>query len=330
MGWNDHLDDSELANLPPEAWGNTFDIEGPFDPEDTWLENADVDDQRTAMREWFLARYCDPAFATPYDGREGGYQYIHGGPFNPSDVLHQRFGKLVDGELIEDLVDEFVADVGTEWAPIVNDMPDDYQYDEHLELQLGAAAEPLGKVEARVQELLAIVVAVPVGGSLSAPLVRLVYGALIGVVEAFLWQTAEFWIEKRPEVLRRCIEKLQVFRDRPMKLGDIFLEQEKLNETVKGYLQHLVWHRWDQVVPLYKLGLGITLPRVKPFSDALDNRHHIVHRSGTDLAGNEIKITKEDVEALAAHVREFARQVSQACAEKFEPSPSDGVDADDF
>lgn len=329
MGWNDHLDDSELRNLPPEAWGNIFDINGPFDPEDRWLENADVHDQRTAMREWFLARYCDPAYETPYDGREGGYQYIHGGPFNPYEVLRERFDKLVDVDLIEELADEFVAKVGTEWAPIVRRMPDDYEYDEHFELELPAAGEPLRRVETRVLELLAIVSA-PVGGPLGAPIVRLVYSALIGVVEAFLWETAQFWIEKRPEVLRRCIEELPVFRDRPIKLGDIFIEHEKLHETVKGYLQHLVWHRWEQVVQLYRLGLGITLPRVKPFADALDNRHHIVHRSGTDLAGNEIKITTEDVEALATHVREFAQQVAKACSEKFEPSPSEGADADDF
>ncbi len=58
MGWNDHLDDSELSNLPPEAYGNVFDVDGPFDPCDAWLETADRDEQLTAIREWFLARFA--------------------------------------------------------------------------------------------------------------------------------------------------------------------------------------------------------------------------------------------------------------------------------
>jgi hypothetical protein len=31
VGWNDHMDDgNDTSNLPPEAMGNTFDVEGPF------------------------------------------------------------------------------------------------------------------------------------------------------------------------------------------------------------------------------------------------------------------------------------------------------------
>jgi hypothetical protein len=51
MGWNNHLDDSKPGDLPAEAWGNKFDVDGPFDPDDFWIENADENEQRIAMRE---------------------------------------------------------------------------------------------------------------------------------------------------------------------------------------------------------------------------------------------------------------------------------------
>jgi hypothetical protein len=51
MGWNDHMDDSELSNLPSEAHDNMFDADGPFEPSDSWLETADRDHQRIAVRE---------------------------------------------------------------------------------------------------------------------------------------------------------------------------------------------------------------------------------------------------------------------------------------
>jgi len=101
--------DADLANLPPEAFGNTFDVDGSFDPNDSWLANATREDQLTAMRAWFLSRYCDPAEDTPYDAREGGYLFVHGGPHRPHDELHERFGRLVDSDVIEALADELVV-----------------------------------------------------------------------------------------------------------------------------------------------------------------------------------------------------------------------------
>lgn len=73
MGWNDSLDDDDVSDLPPEARGNVFDADWPFDPDDRWLVQAEPEQQRVAMRAWFLARFCDPAHGTPYNGREGGY-----------------------------------------------------------------------------------------------------------------------------------------------------------------------------------------------------------------------------------------------------------------
>ena len=72
MSWSDHLDDSELGNLPPEVWGNNFDVDGLFDPDDLWIENTGEEEQRIAVRECFTARFCDPARDTHYNGREGG------------------------------------------------------------------------------------------------------------------------------------------------------------------------------------------------------------------------------------------------------------------
>ncbi|MCG9107191.1 hypothetical protein LH433_10590 [Laribacter hongkongensis] len=141
MGWNDHLDDSELGNLPPEAWGNVFDVDGPFDPDDFWLERANEDDQRIAMREWFTARYCDPAYETPYNGREGGYLFVNGGPYDPADELHNRFGKLVPGEVIQSVVEELVMEVGDEWAPFLYEPPPDYD-DKRFELESVVPATP--------------------------------------------------------------------------------------------------------------------------------------------------------------------------------------------
>ncbi len=69
MGSNDQDDGDEIGNLPSEAFDS---YEEPFELRNEWLKDAPQQDQLIAMRAWFKARYCDPAFNTPYNGREGG------------------------------------------------------------------------------------------------------------------------------------------------------------------------------------------------------------------------------------------------------------------
>ena len=76
------------------------------------------------MREWFLDNYEDPAENTPYDGKEGGYLFINGGPCDPQDEL-SVFDEFVDSELIESLADELSGD-GQEWTNIVR--PGDHEF----------------------------------------------------------------------------------------------------------------------------------------------------------------------------------------------------------
>lgn len=318
MGWNDHLDDSELGNLPPEAWGNVADVDGPFDPDNFWIENADEGDQRIAMREWFTARYCDPAHETPYNGREGGYFYVNGGPYDPSDELHSRFERLVPGELIQQVANELVMEVGDQWAPIMYEPPPDY-YDERFELESVGSDGPLLRVSARIVELNTTL---RLQSDLVArPLVaRLVFSALIGVLESFLWETAQHWISTQPEVLKRCVERLPVFNEQKFKLSEVYAQHAKIDATVKGYLQSLVWHRWDQVGALYRSALEVKLPSVDAFQAPLVKRHHIVHRSGTDMDGKKIEIDDVAIACLARDVEAFAMQVTKDCSDKFSPT----------
>lgn len=319
MGWNDHIDDGDdISNLPPEAMGNIFDVEGPFDPNDHWLRNAEEDHQLIAMRAWFHARYCDPAHETPYNGREGGYLFVDGGPYNPSSELHERFGGIVDDSLIEQVVDEMVDEVGDQWAPIRREPPEDY--DERFDLELVDADEPLRRVRKRLAECRQVLDLQ--GGAQAVALARrLVFGAVIGVLESFLWELSQHWIESNDEALRGCVTKLPAIRDEPMKLGDVFDRHGSIRDHVKGHLQNTVWHRWDKVGAIYKSGLGIALPSVKVFDAALVKRHDIVHRSGRTKDGDEIDVTSSEIENLSQAVEQFAEEVSDLAKNRFLKRP---------
>ena len=309
MGGSDHLDDSELGNLPPEAHANEFDVDGPFEVNDDWLEFASRDEQLTAMREWFHARFCDPACSTPYNSREGGYQFIHGGPHSPDEELHSRFGGIVSVDVIDGAVADIEAAGGDEWAPILHEPDeDDWTWDlPHIPY----AGFPILRLKERLQQGADVMTlrGAPHAQKLA---IQLVYVQTIGALEAFLYETALYWVEKDDERVKNCITSLPAFKDEKIPLREIFSQYDGLKTKVKEYLYHLVWHRWNDVAPLYEKGLGVKLPGTKAFKDALQKRHDIVHRSGVDQEGKPVTVDHGEVLMLSAKVAEFCQVVADA------------------
>ena len=52
------------------------------------LDDLTHDERVEAMKEWFWENFEDPANETPYESREGGYQWIWGGPFDARPLAH--------------------------------------------------------------------------------------------------------------------------------------------------------------------------------------------------------------------------------------------------
>jgi hypothetical protein len=66
---------------------------------------------------WFNGMFEDPANETPYNGREGGYQYIWGGPYDASEELADEFDRLVSDKVIEQAIAEVESNGLLDWAP---------------------------------------------------------------------------------------------------------------------------------------------------------------------------------------------------------------------
>ena len=283
-----------------------------YDPDDAELEAASEVARRRAMMKWFLARYCDPAHETPYESREGGYIWINGGPYDPGEQLTDRFSHVVDQELIDQLANDLRLDGGHEWAPIRHD--DDY--DERYDIQLADPDDPLVSLKDRLAQALSVLALQ--GPQPAMQLVpQLAFGSAISAFEAYLWETVAYWVENDDEVLRNIVTKLPDMKEVQIKLGDIYGHYDGLSERVKGYLQNIVWHRWDKVAQLFAYGFGFQPPSFKPFDEALVRRHHIVHRSGFDKNGVAVIITHEDVAELCGLIEVFAQEVHALIVQHF-------------
>jgi len=43
------------------------------------------------IASWFLAHYEHPANSCPHDSREGGFQYIYGGPYDATEEITSNY-----------------------------------------------------------------------------------------------------------------------------------------------------------------------------------------------------------------------------------------------
>jgi hypothetical protein len=313
MGWNDHRDDNnELGNLPPEAF-SIWDVDGPFEPQNHWLETARKDHQIIAIRAWFLDRFCHPAHGTPYNGREGGFQFIHGGPYDPADELPNRFARVVGDDVIQEVVDELHQQVGDEWVPVQRSVPDDY--DDDYGVIVWERSQPLARLRDRLAQSKQILT---LQGALSAQLLarNLAFSSVITGLESFLWETVVYWVDHDDSTVISIVKNIPVFRDQPLKLGQIFEKNETLKNDVKAYLQNLVWHQWDKVAPLFTIGLGLDIPGFKQFENAVKKRHDIVHRSGLSKTGVRVNVDESEIEALCEQIIRFATEIDEKLADR--------------
>jgi hypothetical protein len=212
-------------------------------------------------------------------------------------------------------VEEMHAEHHDQWAPVRYDPPDDY--DDLFDLpNFRRADEPLLRLVERLQQAKAVLTLS--GDANTKSLVeKLAFGAAISALEAFLWETMSYWVEHDSEVVENIITKIPRFRDEPMTLGQIYDRQKNLKAHVLTYLQNIVWHRWDQVSPLFTIGLGIDLDSTKVFQHAMVKRHDIVHRSGHDKAGIPISINSDEVTRLCGEIEKFATTIKRRIDGKF-------------
>jgi hypothetical protein len=122
------------------------------------LEGLDPEDRIFAIVQWFHENFEDPAQHTPYESREGGYQYIWGGPHDAREEIEGAFSDATDEE-IELAVDEVQSDGTFDWAPhdnriLPDDLEDGPDHDQHfLEGRLDQLRLELVELEAVLDQL---------------------------------------------------------------------------------------------------------------------------------------------------------------------------------
>lgn len=317
MGNDDQLDDYRV-DLPPEA-GNVGDHL--FDPDDEWIKGAQEEHQIEAMRQWFYARYEDPANQTPYSSEEGGYMFIWGGPYDPNDVIQERFSEVVEFEVMEKLIRDLWINVGDEWAPIEHEGEDYY---EELSFLVVSREDPLKFLQDRLEQIDAVL-EVKCSPFTSDLIHQMAHSSLIAALEAYLADTVTFWVRHDKAALRRFISRNKDFRLRTLTLDQMFERLDAIDDEVKRYLQDMIWHRLDKIRPMMQAGLDIVVPDIGDMMTEVVIRHDIVHRAGRTRDGGVVSVSVEGVRRVREMVHTFAHAIDEELKRRFPPSVEDSL-----
>lgn len=320
-----YIDYGDSSNFPEDAFNMTFDVDGPVEFNDSWLSSASEEDQLTAMRDWFTDRYCDPVHETPYNGREGGYLYINGGPYNPTEQLNERFSEFISQDLIDEIAAELENEGGDEWAPVRYGRDYDYDYDDYFDIEIDDRDAPKMQLENRIADLQATLSAVTAQSNLIIS--HMSYGMLISYLEAYLSETVIYWASKDEGVLFRLAVK--EFDSKKYNLSEIFNDLDKFKEMIHNHLvSNVVWHRLDKLKPTLEHGLKIELPDISNIMIALKNRHDIAHRGGFNKDGERLELNMGDFNTLKSHIESFVDELEVGLRSSFPIAP-DQTENDD-
>ena len=253
------------------------------------------------MRTWFYSHFQDPVEETPYDSRDGGYQYIHGGPYEAEEELGSHFAGLIPDDVIEELSDELDGE-SSEWAGRSD--PSDYDlsdYDKYALQTIGPASGHIYTFNASVDSILKLI-GVRVDAAEQQFFLRLLFASVITALETYLADLFISSIKGNSRALRKFVESFHGFQTGRLKTRDIFKEFEQLEHRVTSMLVgKMIWHRLDPVAKIFRDTFGVDFTQAPVLSELLRDieiRHDIIHRSGKKKDGTERALTDEDIHKL--------------------------------
>lgn len=285
---DEDLIDPELYHLAREDLPEESMCRGVFSSE--WLENATEHEQLVFICKWFASRFTDPVNVLPYNTREGGYIWIDGGPYDARDEVECEFAGLVPDEVLEKAI-EIIEDTGI-WGWSLAD-----PYENDYELHIDNADESIRETRESIGRLISLLEIE------NQDLNRLLFAAMISILETYLWRTMSFACSY-DGVPEKVLDVLKV------DMAEASHNHLNLRETAERKLADVLWQRDDKVSSIFKgvLDMNVSLYEFK--QDKL-TRHNIVHRFGRDKQGNLIYICEKDVRELAKKVLEFCENLHE-------------------
>lgn len=275
------------------------------------------DVQIEVMRDWFYDNYEDPANSCPYESREGGYQFIYGGPYDANEELQTMFGGLVKYDYIQELADDLQNEC-FDWSGR-SDNAD--WYDDDLFEAVISSENPFNKFLENIQKIKDLA-SVEHPNKPKEHLLGILFTNVITALETLSVEMFIKSLENDDSYIANCIEKgntdFKVSKDITalhFKGAGLNLIKEELVKSIKEHLVMASWHNTDKVVKRYKATFGIKVNKDWPIDEiekATLTRNDLVHRGGKDKSNNVVVVTEENLDRLIETAMLFARNLNES------------------
>lgn len=146
---------------------------------------------------------------------------------------------------------------------------------------------------------------------------KLLFANLITCLETYLSDALINIVLNNENYLKRFVENFKDYKVSSLKLCDIFKKMKSLKKQVKEDLFALMYHNLPKIKAIYKTTLNIDFPNnIDDVMKKIYVRHHLVHRNGKDQDGNQIIITKDELNQTYDLIYKFVKEIDNQFKEK--------------
>ena len=146
---------------------------------------------------------------------------------------------------------------------------------------------------------------------------KLLFANIITCLETYLSDALINTVLDNECYLKKFVENFKDYTETSFKLCDIYKKFENLKQLVKEDLYKLMYHNIFKIRTIYKTTFDIDFPKsISDVAMKISIRHHLVHRNGKDQDGNQIIITKEELNQSYDLIFNFVKEIDNQFKEK--------------
>jgi len=149
-------------------------------------------------------------------------------------------------------------------------------------------------------------------------LLVMLHGHIVAAVESYLASTFIHKVTNSEGLIRKLVETDPVFSKTKFTLKEIYEKHESLKLNVATYLRDLIFHDLGRVKPMFKEVLACDFGEIGWLFEAVNIRHHCVHRAGLDKDGNRVDLSVESIRNLASKANDLVHSVENSVNETTE------------
>ncbi len=194
--------------------------------------------------------------------------------------------------------------------------------------------EPYTVFQQSLDDLADLEKSTPTSPSAKSAFLKMMYLQYVVILEAYLSDRLIRLVMDDPKKLLALVGASAALRDSSTKFIDIVKDPEHVTKKTKEYLQRMSFHNIDSVCTLYSAVLKTKIfgneQTKNELKSIIENRHHLVHRSGRDNEGRQVPVKEMSVYRVKQLVSDVVKRVEDAHTEYKRELALQPVDDDFF